>query len=400
VTPTAVRLLYLADIRFPLERANGIQTMETCHALAVRGHRVVLRVRPDTHQPPRDPFVFYGVPHVEGLTIEVAQAPARPAALRRAIYVAGSWVRAMTDSWDVILTRDLALAAAMLRVPRAERPPVVYESHGFAPEVSADLASMLSDGRDSSPRKQARLLARERRVWDRADGYVTITRALAVELVERFGVRPRLAVVPDGVRVRPVTRPPRAFPATPTVGYAGHLYPWKGVHVLLEAVSRLPHVRGLIIGGHDRERDLERCREHARELGIEDRVCFTGFVPPDQVASKLAGADILVLPNLSLRISLSYTSPLKLFEYMASGRPIVASDLPAIREILDEQCAVFVTAGHAQSLAEGIQRLLDDPAFARRLGEDAERRAALYTWDARAARLEAEFQHVIEDRPR
>ena len=58
---TAVRILYFADIRFPLERANGIQTMETCHALAVRGHDVSLVVRPDTHTPARDPFEYYGV---------------------------------------------------------------------------------------------------------------------------------------------------------------------------------------------------------------------------------------------------------------------------------------------------------------------------------------------------
>ena len=57
-----MRILYFADIRFPLERANGIQTMETCHALAERGHEVHLVVRPDTHTPARDPFEFYGLP--------------------------------------------------------------------------------------------------------------------------------------------------------------------------------------------------------------------------------------------------------------------------------------------------------------------------------------------------
>ena len=60
-----MRLLYLADIRFPLERANGIQSMETCHALASRGHRVTMVVRPDTQRPPRDPWVFYGLPPID-----------------------------------------------------------------------------------------------------------------------------------------------------------------------------------------------------------------------------------------------------------------------------------------------------------------------------------------------
>src|SRR6185503_10595545 len=137
---TKVRLLYLADIRFPLERANGIQTMETCHALAARGHRVVLRVRPDTAEPPRDPFAFYGVPRIPALEIETAPAPHRPASVRRAVYVAASMLRLVTGSFDVVLTRDLGIASALLRLPRGERPALVYESHGFAPDVSADLA--------------------------------------------------------------------------------------------------------------------------------------------------------------------------------------------------------------------------------------------------------------------
>jgi hypothetical protein len=77
-----VRILYLADIRFPLERANGIQSMETCHALAARGHEVTLVVRPDTHTPPRDPFAFYGLPRIPELRIEVAPT-AGPASSRR-----------------------------------------------------------------------------------------------------------------------------------------------------------------------------------------------------------------------------------------------------------------------------------------------------------------------------
>ena len=81
-----MRILYLADIRFPLERANGIQSMETCHALARRGHPVTLIVRPDTHVPPRDPYEFYGLPRIDALTIELA--PTAPvAAARRAAYL-------------------------------------------------------------------------------------------------------------------------------------------------------------------------------------------------------------------------------------------------------------------------------------------------------------------------
>ena len=64
-----MRVLYFADIRFPLERANGIQSAETCHALASRGHDVTMLVRPDTASPPRDPLAFYGLPALDTLRI-------------------------------------------------------------------------------------------------------------------------------------------------------------------------------------------------------------------------------------------------------------------------------------------------------------------------------------------
>jgi glycosyltransferase involved in cell wall biosynthesis len=290
------------------------------------------------------------------------------------------------------------MAASLARVRRAERPALVYESHGFAPVVSAEMSEMLLDGEEPSASKLSRLLKRERLVWHRADGFITITRALAVEMVERFGVRPRVAVIHDGVRLDAHVPAARRMPATPTVAYAGHLYPWKGIAVLIDAIARLPHVRGLIIGGNEAEGDLDEWRRHAENLGVSERITFTGLLPRAEVATRLAGADIVVLPNTSLQISRAYTSPLKLFEYMASGRPIVASDLPAIREVIDEDCAVLANPGHSAAFAEGIQRLIDDPALGRRLAEAAARRVRDYTWDRRAERLDELLRHLAEDR--
>src|SRR5262249_44376737 len=161
-----MRILYLADIRFPIERANGIQTIETCHALARRGHRVTLLVRPDTQQPARDPLAFYELPPIDTLTI--ARVTVRgTSAMRRAQYLAGAMRRALGQglqpAWtraffarrgggpadrsrdlDVVLTRDLGVASLLLRWPRTRRPPIVYESHGYAPIVSGLLPELLS----------------------------------------------------------------------------------------------------------------------------------------------------------------------------------------------------------------------------------------------------------------
>ena len=389
-----MRIVYLADIRFPLERANGIQTFETCHALAVRGHMVTLVVRPDTARPARDPFAFYGLPAVPSL--EIVRAPVPAASLRRATYVAFATHAALARHPDIVFTRDLGLAAALVRLPRPARPLLVYESHGYAPEVSRALPQLLAGAPAPSTAKLARLERREGRVWRRAEGYVTITTVLAAELAERYGARSRLAVVADGVRLREdrqfAWRPP-GHP--PVVGYAGHLYPWKGVDILIDALARLDDVRGLIVGGHPGERDADRIAHRIASHAIGDRVTMAGFVTPGEVAAHLAQCDVLVLPNTATPISERYTSPLKLFEYMAAGRPMVVSDLPAIREVVRHgETAWLVPPGDATALAGGIAHVLSDATLARALASRAWTEAAEFSWAKRAARLEALFEDI------
>jgi glycosyltransferase involved in cell wall biosynthesis len=396
-----VRILYFADIRFPLERANGIQTMETCHALAVRGHEVTLAVRPDTHAPARDPFAYYGLPAHERLRIERAPVSG-PAAARRLGYMAFAAGRAIGRSRaDAIITRDLGVASMLLGIPRSLRAPLVYESHGYAPDVSAALPGLVSTAATPSAAKLRRLAAREARVWHGAEGYVTITAGLAEDLARRHGARRALAIVPDGTRpgqastVEGPSAPAAPFeggdllPHMPVVAYAGHLYAWKGVDLLLQALALVPEAQGLIVGGHSAEPDLARVKALAQQLDIADRVTFTGLVDPARVPELLRRATVLALPNPASAISTRFTSPLKLFEYMAAGRPIVASDLPSIREVLhDNVDALLVPPGDPAAIAAAIRRLLEDRALAGRLAAAAREAVPQYVWDRRAERLE------------
>ena len=221
-----MRILYLADIRFPLERANGIQSMETCHALAARGHEVTLVVRPDTHVPPRDPFAFYGLPAADHagaaeyaakgrLKIEVAPITG-PAASRRVGYLTFAIGRSMGRTrQDLIFTRDLGLASLLLRIPSSLRAPVVYEAHGIAADVAAALPGLLTGAPEASPAKLRRLARREAHVWKGADGYVTITSGLARELSKRFGgqagLRPPTSDVHYCLRRSPLSLEGRRF---------------------------------------------------------------------------------------------------------------------------------------------------------------------------------------------
>ena len=391
-----MRILYLADIRFPLERANGIQSMETCHALAARGHEVTLVVRPDSHVPPRDPFVFYGLPRIPQLRIEIAPLTGPPTA-RRMGYLTFTIGRAAGRArQDLIFTRDLGLASLLLRLPSSFRAPVVYEAHTIAADAAKALPDLLTGAPAAPAAKLERLARRDARVWRAADGYVTITAGLAQELERRFGARPRIAVVPDGVRATD-SRSPTPDPRSPifTIGYAGHLYPWKGVDLVVEAVAALPDTRALIVGGHDQEPDLARVKAFAAELGCLSRVTFTGLIPPADVAARLRECDVLTLPNPASAISSAFTSPLKLFEYMAAGRPIVASDLPAIREVLrHDDNALLVQPGNPQALVAAIARIKDDAALGHRLAAQARLDVREFTWARRAERLEALFAGV------
>lgn len=392
-----MNLLYLADIRFPLERANGIQSFATCHALAERGHQVTMIVRPDTHAPSRDPYAFYGRARIPTLHVEVAPLTGPPAA-RRAGYLTFALGRSLGRArQDLIFTRDLALASMLLRLPSAVRAPIVYEAHTIAADAAAARPDLLSGGDTASPAKLRRLKARDLHVWRAADGYVTITAGLAREMARRFGPRERVAVVPDGVaHVQHAAHPRHQHPQHPfTIGYAGHLYPWKGADLVIEAAAALPDTRGLIVGGHHAEPDLARLRQQAVQLDCASRVTFTGQIAPPDVPAQLRQMDVLLLPNRPSAISSEFTSPLKLFEYMAAGRPIVASDLPAFREILrDGENALLVEAGNPQALVAGITRVKSDPQLAERLARQAADDVREYTWARRAERLETLFGEI------
>lgn len=393
-------ILSFADTRFPIERANGVQTMATCRALAARGHHITLLVRADSAATPRDPFAFYGVTPLPGFTIE----PVGSATARRMHMLWTGLRRSVTSGADVIYTRDLGLAALLARVPRSGRPRLVYESHGIAPVVSAAMPALLgSTAAEPSARKLARLDRRESVVWRRADAYVTITQTLADDLGTRYGTRSRVFVVPDGAQPSPSARFTRGYggasrlpPHAVVAAYAGHLYPWKGVDVFLQALAATPGVDGLIVGGHPGEADLARVTTLAESLALGDRLTITGLLPPHEVTAALAGAQVFVLPNVATAISERYTSPLKLFEYLALGGAIIASDLPALREVLThDETAWLVPPGDVRALADAISHLATNQPLRERLGRAARKLSENFTWERRAERLEIAFTESL-----
>ncbi len=377
-----MKILYLADIRFPMERANGIQTIETAHALARRGVEVDLVVRRTDGRSDEACLEFFGLSPHPGLRLRRIWAPFGPFGKWSFLAAAlGLLVRAR-GKWDFVYTRDLVLADLALRLSTL---PLIYEAHTVAAVFAEERTRMYGAERTPSPSKLSRLDRRERRVCRDAAGVVTITRALLKALEERHGKIAPSRVVPDGTRL------PKELPAferphsPPRVYYVGQLYPWKGVDVLVGAMRHVNGAELVIVGGLPPEPDLDRLKRLASSLSLEDRVRFRGFVPPPELPAERTKADLFVIPLLDSTTARLFTSPLKLFEAIASGRPVVASDLPSIREILThEENALLVPPGDARALAAAIERLLRDRDLSRRLAARGYEDAKAYTWERRA----------------
>jgi glycosyltransferase involved in cell wall biosynthesis len=291
----------------------------------------------------------------------------------------------------VVYTRDLQLADLLVHVPGAASR-VAYEAHAVESILYEERGPLYGRDTRPDPRKTARLHRRESRVWRRAGAVVTTTAGIRDTFAAAFG--PRAAeVVPNGCDVPEE----RAFPGLPEgeprVLYAGQLYPWKGVDVLVEAMARLDRARLVILGGMPGEADADRVRALVDRLGLAARTEMPGLVPQAAVAAELRRATIVVVPFLRSAMTERHTSPLKAFEAMAAGRAIVASDLPSTREVLRHgETAWLVPPGDAAVLADGLARLLDDRTLRERLARAAWDEAPRYSWDARARRLRAAFE--------
>jgi glycosyltransferase involved in cell wall biosynthesis len=193
----------------------------------------------------------------------------------------------------------------------------------------------------------------------------------------------KIVVAHDGVDLSSFVNPQSKEQARARLGlpldarialYVGRLDGWKGTDTLFEASKSLSEAHIVAIGGEPAQVEALRTKY--------PKVVFLGYRPYKELADNLAAADVLVLPNTAKeKVSAYFTSPLKLFGYMAAGLPIVASNLPSIREILDEQTAVLVHPDEPHALAEGIEMALRHPE----LGERAKEKVKEYTWNARAA---------------
>lgn len=225
----------------------------------------------------------------------------------------------------------------------------------------------------------------------RLPGLVATTEQLKADLIAALpGLDPTHILVagnagPASALAQPATPLPHA--GIFNIGYAGSAFPGKGIEIVLACAALQPEVTFHIIGP-----TIAACTKIGT---VPPNVVIHGHLPYPQVIGYLKSMDALLLPNQRSVIIRSgadigsHTSPLKLFDYLASGRPIVASDLPVFAGILrNEDNALVVAPDQPEAFVTQLRRLRTDPMLAQRLGLCGQKDfAARYTWDQRAKRI-------------
>ena len=210
-------------------------------------------------------------------------------------------------------------------------------------------------------------------------------------------------IAPDGVdldRYVSLPAPESArrilgLPSALTVLCTGHLYAGRGADLFLELAERFPQTSFIWVGG--RPADVEAWKGRAVRLV---NVSFTGFIPNERIPLYQSAADVLLMPYQRTVATSSggdtaeICSPMKMFEYMAAGRAILTSDLPVLREVLDEKTAVFCPPDDAGAWESALDRLLKDEKDRQALGQSARIAVEQYSWVKRAQRVLEGFYEV------
>jgi glycosyltransferase involved in cell wall biosynthesis len=381
---TLMQLAYLDPHPVPDDCPEALQILYTVDALGALGTHVTL-VTPKSESI-TDARAILG--HALSPNVQVRHLEAR-----RGLWC---WLRSNQPFYrmaaaelkvlhtDAVLVRNLKMAEHLLRhVPGL---PLFFETHELFAQSYREEHSCMNLRQHH---KLATLTQREEFVYRNANGLIALTPLLVEDIRATYRVETPAIVAPDGVDLEQARAPVSTMPhTTPWLLYLGSLHPWKGVDTLVRAVAHVKQPAELHIVGGNAAR-IGELRALADEFDVIRRVVFHGPVEPGRRFDYIHRADVCLLPLTDTGLGGRYTSPLKLFEYMAAGKAIVVSDLPSMRQVLTpEQDALLVPAGESEALARAIDRLLMDKALKTRLGDAAKSRAQNFSWRARAETIQ------------
>lgn len=374
-----MKIAVITNSRIPSLTANSIQAMKVTQALMQLGHEIRMFAPRETGAAPREVLAaHYGLRFVPDLELLPSKRH-----LKRFDFILHAQRAAKRFGADLIYTWLPQAAVTGLW----SGYPVVLEMHA---DVSGTMGSWWL-----------------RQFWrSNENKLMTVTTSALRKALERSAKLQfkddALLIAPNGVELEKYDRLPNPFEARRqldlpdglTVGFTGHIYPGRGADLLFELAKQMPRVNFLWVGGTPELVDFWRGKLTDDKMM---NVTMTGFVKHEKIPLYQAASDVLLMPY-SRSISASsgqdiaeVINPMKMFEYMASGRAIVSADIPSIREVLNEENAVFLEAGNWELVIgvwkAAIESLLAEESRRRELGTQAHMDVQQLTWVKREERV-------------
>ena len=381
-----MRIAYCTNVRLPSERAHGHQVARVCHALGTLGHDVHIYAPYRKNPIKTDFWEYHGVNRDKVDLIHTKSFDGISCPLT--VGVLG------------LKMTTLSYLKKLLPLLKKGEYDIVYTR---TPEI---LGILLSSG-ISVVAELHRLPRRNRKKFvmhcNKCRMIVCLTTPMRNELVKWGVSKDKIIVEGDAVDLLQFDKEKEGEPlglsknadGRPIIGYVGALASMglqKGVGEILNAIHLLKRenikVHSEIVGGPDGW--VSEYKKMAKHLGLDGTdVTFRGHIPSNEVPRAMKECDLLIYPAPINKHTyfMRDTSPLKLFEYMAAEKPIISADLPTVRDVLDEETAIFCKPGDPQSLADAIKEALDDMGSLQEKAKKARERVKNHTWEKRMGRI-------------
>ncbi len=358
----------------PIAHAHGFQVMQMCEAFVQNGCEVEIVAPMRVNPIKEDAFAYYNIKK----TFSIERLPCLDLIflnnqnlffwIQTITFLSSSWFYLRVKKFDILYTREQMVGLFFRNF--------VLEIHSLPKAIKPF----------------------HKRIWRKARALVVLTPFIKEKIVSCGISGEKILVAGDGVNLskfdinldkneaREKVHLPKEEKLIGYVGAFRTLGMEKGLDIAIEAIENIStNAKLVLVGGH--QEDIDFYRPMVKKLQIEDKVIFIARIKYDLVPVYLKAFDVLIAPFPETEHYNFYMSPMKIFEYMASKRPIVTTDLPSLRDVVGGGEALLVTPGSVESLKEGIEKVLNDKVLGDKMVDLAFSKVKELTWEKRAGRI-------------